>query len=136
MTATLGSQLKEMVLAAYGALIDIPEAQAKIHPSPEKWSPKQVVGHLIDSAANNHQRFVRAQFQDNLVFQGYQQDEWVAIQVYQQRPWLDLLDLWKGLNLHLAFIVDQIPEPMLTKEHFEHNLHQIAYQTCTRRSIH
>ena len=46
----------------------------------DKWSPREIVGHLIDSAANNHQRFVRAQFTDDLVFSGYQQAEWVGVQ--------------------------------------------------------
>jgi hypothetical protein len=43
-----------------------------------KWTRKQLLGHLIDSASNNYQRFVRLQ-QGNLVgFPGYDQEFWVA----------------------------------------------------------
>jgi hypothetical protein len=45
---------------------------------PGKWSAREVIGHLVDSACNNHQRFVRALFQDDLVFPGYDQDAWVG----------------------------------------------------------
>jgi hypothetical protein len=59
--------------------------QAAKRPAADKWSPKEIIGHLIDSASNNHGRFVRAQLQDELIFSGYEQSEWVAIQQYQHR---------------------------------------------------
>ena len=49
-------------------------------PAPDKWSPREIIGHLIESASNNHQRLVRAQFQDDLGFSGYAQDAWVSAQ--------------------------------------------------------
>lgn len=60
----------------------IPEAAAAHALAEGQWSPKQIIGHLIDSAANNHQRFVRAQFTDDLVFPGYEQEAWVEVQHY------------------------------------------------------
>ena len=56
----------------------VSDAEAMRRPSAGKWSAKEIIGHLIDSASNNHQRFVRARWQEDMVFLGYQQDEWVA----------------------------------------------------------
>jgi len=78
-----------------------------------KWSRKQVLGHLIDSAVNNHQRFVRAQLGPALAFPGYEQERWVERQGYQQRPWAELVALWSALNRHLVHVVDRIdPESL------------------------
>jgi len=66
-------------------LLEIPEQQSAIARSEDKWSPKEIIGHLIDSASNNHQRFVRAQFTDELIFAGYEQEGWVRVQDYQGR---------------------------------------------------
>jgi len=73
------------------------------------WSPKEVLGHLIDSAANNHQRFVRAQQADALTFPGYEQNQWVSSQGYQDADWAHLVALWTHLNLHLADVIARIP---------------------------
>ena len=73
------------------------------------WSPKEVLGHLIDSAVNNHQRFVRAQQGDTLTLPGYEQNHWVASQGYQDADWPHLVALWTHLNLHLADVIARIP---------------------------
>ncbi len=78
-------------------------------PAANTWSPKEVLGHLIDSAANNHQRFVRAQQADALTLPGYEQNHWVASQGYQDADWPHLVTLWTHLNLHLADVMDRIP---------------------------
>ena len=77
--------------------------------SPEKWSRKQVLGHLIDSAANNHQRFVRAQLTQELVLPGYEQERWVAVQHYQDEPWDALIALWHQYNRHLLHVMALVP---------------------------
>jgi hypothetical protein len=64
-----------------------------------------VIGHLVDSALNNEQRFVRAQLGGPLTFPGYAQDEWVKVQAHQERPWADLLTLWTVLNRHLVHVL-------------------------------
>ena len=69
-----------------------------------------MIGHLIDSAANNHQRFVRAQEGDSYTGPGYSQDEWVAVQGYQDAPWDDLIVLWAAYNRHLARVIERIPD--------------------------
>src|SRR5881227_1607027 len=81
------------VESAYGKLTEIDEAQSEQPRAEDHWSAKQIIGHLLDSAANNHARFVLAQLKDDLVFPGYDQDGWVRINHYQQAPWSQLVEL-------------------------------------------
>ena len=81
--------------------------------APAKWLRIQVLGHLIDSAANNHQRFVRALIQPDLVFPAYDADENVAVQSYATADVANVLDLWSAYNFHIAHVIDQIPESKL-----------------------
>jgi hypothetical protein len=78
-----------------------------------KWVRKELLGHLIDSAVNNHQRLVRAQFSDPFVWPGYDQQAWVQVQRYRERPWLELVELWVGLNRHLAAVIETLPADKL-----------------------
>ena len=80
------------------------------------WSRKQVIGHLIDSASNNHQRFVRAAIQGSLEFPGYDQEGCVRVQVVQGMPWLGLIALWASYNRYLAHILAHLPEDALKSE--------------------
>ena len=120
-----------LVEEAAERLLLIPEAESEIPQTAGKWSAKEIIGHLIDSASNNHQRFVRAQFQDDLVFPGYEQEAWVRAQQYQSEPWPQLIQLWKFFNLHLAHVMEQTPEPMRRMPRAKHNLHRIAWQTVS-----
>lgn len=106
----IGAELRQAVEAALPKLRRKSDSQAAQSRAPGKWSPKQVVGHLIDSASNNHQRFVRAQQVAELRFPPYAQDSWVAVQHYNERSWEDLLALWHAYNLHLAHVISRIPE--------------------------
>ena len=121
--------LEEIVLAAFGKLILVEEEKAATKPSEDKWSAKQIIGHLIDSASNNHGRFMRAQFSDDLIFQGYEQEGWVINQNYQEAEWQDLIILWRQFNMHIAFLVKQISIGTLTQERRQHNLNKIAWKT-------
>jgi len=82
---------------------------AASRPAAGTWSPQEVLGHLIDSAVNNHQRFVRAQQADTLTFPGYEQNQWVSSQGYRDADWPHLVALWRHLNLHLADVIARIP---------------------------
>ncbi len=106
----VGDELERQVAAAMQKLRGISDDEAAKAPAPGKWSPKQVIGHLIDSAANNHQRFVRAQQGPTLVLPSYAQDHWVASQHYDGRAWGDLVTLWQAYNRHLAHVIRHIPE--------------------------
>ena len=79
-------------------------------PTSTNWSPKEELGHLLDSAANNHQRIVRAQFEDNLAMPGYEQNRWVTVHAYQRRDWKELIELWRALNLQLLAAAEAVPD--------------------------
>jgi len=79
-------------------------------PGPGKWCAKQILGHLVDSAANNHQGFVRAALAGELSFPDYDQDDWVSVQRWADEDWAVIVDLWTALNRHLAHVLDGLPE--------------------------
>jgi hypothetical protein len=79
-------------------------------PAADKWSPKEELGHLLDSAVNNHQRIIRVQMQDKLAMPGYQQEKWVRANAYQQRAWEELIAVWTALNRHFLFAARAVPD--------------------------
>jgi hypothetical protein len=99
-----------------------------VRPAPGKWSPKEIIGHLIDSASNNHGRFVRAQLHDDLRFDGYEQAEWVEVQRYQERDWADLIALWQALNHHIAHVMATADPEALGRSRARHNLDVLAWK--------
>jgi hypothetical protein len=92
-----------------------------------KWSRKEIVGHLIDSAINNHARFVRGALQPDFVFEGYDQDAWVRAQRYQDRNWAGLVRAWRVYNRQIAEVVRATPAEALERPRPRHNLHEIAF---------
>lgn len=119
--------LRSLVAEAVPKLENLGAGDTATRPEPTAWSPRELLGHLVDSAANNHQRFVRARFQDDLVFPGYDQDAWVEAQAYAQAPWDELVVLWKAYNLHLARVMDQVPDHVRHRAHARHNLDAISW---------
>jgi len=107
---SLAADLLQAVETAVPKLRALSEPQASRPRAAGKWSPKLIIGHLIDSAANNHQRFVRAQQGSELVFPPYAQDHWVSCQHYADRPWDETVTLWHSYNRHLAHVISHIPE--------------------------
>jgi tRNA splicing ligase len=71
---------------------------------------KQILGHLIDSASNNHQRMIRLQYSKNLIFPDYRQDNdlWIALQDYRHADWESLIQLWKYYNLHIIQVIKSV----------------------------
>jgi hypothetical protein len=110
------------------------------------WSKRQILGHLIDSAANNHQRFVRGQLDPELISPSYAQEQWVLTERFQEREWSDLVDFWLAYNRHLLHLmldvaIDRLATPVrvgsddpVTLEyvmidyvrHLKHHLEQIG----------
>ncbi len=107
-----GARLRALVEDLLPQLVNIPAVRANVRPAPGKWSPKEVIGHLIDSASNNQQKFIRTALATggHFDYAGYQQDDWVAIQQYQERNWTDLVQLWANYNRHIAHVMAHLPE--------------------------
>lgn len=141
----ISDMLIRIVKSSAEKLAGLDSKMVRKRPGPLKWSIQEILGHLIDSAANNHQRFVRAQQMEMLVFPGYEQDVWVDLQRYNTGSWTKMVELWKLLNLHLAKVIADIPEIQLSMKckigqsdavtlgdlvedyvsHLEHHLQQI-----------
>jgi len=105
---TVAQQLREAIEAAKPQLLAITEARASEKPYPDKWSIKEILGHLVDSASNNHQRVVRMQEVPDIGTFSYAQMHWVASQHYQSEQWSDLVHVWYFYNKHLAHIIEHI----------------------------
>jgi DinB superfamily len=107
--ADAASELEKVLATIPARLAAISEASASLPRIEGKWSRKQILGHLIDSATNNHHRFVRAQIEKTLEMPGYAQNEWLATQSYQNRRWSDLVILWTAYNQHLLHVIVTAP---------------------------
>jgi hypothetical protein len=137
--------LLEILEKTMPILQKINEEDAAEKISETKWSKKEIIGHLIDSACNNHQKFVRTMAVQHLDFVGYAQNFWVESQAYNSENWQDLLYFWQNYNRHIAHIIENVsPEklqntisiqgskPFTLKfimedyaEHLKHHLRQI-----------
>jgi hypothetical protein len=107
---TVPEKIRETITIAKPRLMEISSAIASRKPGPEEWSKKQILGHLIDSALNNHQRFVRGAYNAALQFPPYDQNCWVEVQEYNERNWMDLIDLWAQCNQHLCQMLDRLTD--------------------------
>ena len=112
-TRELARTIVDEVQRAAGRLRQMTEAGAARSRGDGKWVRKQILGHLIDSALNNHQRFVRAQLSSPFAWPGYDQEVWVRLHRYEERPWSELVDLWVAANLQVAAIVEAVPDQKL-----------------------
>ena len=102
-------KLNSILTGALGKLEKTDPIGAKFRPAAGKWSANEILGHLIDSALNNHQRIVRAQYGAAEDFPGYDQSEWVRVQNYNDIPWPILVNHWKSLNELLGILIENIP---------------------------
>jgi broad specificity phosphatase PhoE len=147
--AKAASDLGRTVAQAKPLLAGLNNADASERSDPKKWSKKETLGHLMDSASNNHQRFVRAALQGSLTFPGYDQEALVDLQNFAEVDWGFLVDLWASYNRFLAHVLSGLPEsvsqvvcsigdhPPATLEwiaedyvaHLKHHLNQILGET-------
>jgi len=123
------TRLLAVIAAAEPRLTALPDAATTVRPAPGKWSPREVIGHLVDSASTNHQRFVRARWKDDLIFDPYEQEGWVEAGDYQHAPWLDLVGLFAAFNRQLARVMATTPGEVRMREHTRHNLDRLAWRT-------
>jgi hypothetical protein len=96
-------------------LIDLPVDTITNRRNKQNRTIKQILGHLIDSAANNHQRMIRLQYNEHLNFPDYQQDNdlWIALQDYQNADWNIIIQLWKYYNLHMIQVIKSVDQSKL-----------------------
>ena len=106
----IATDLGRTVAQAKPLLAKLTNADTSTRPSPKKWSRKEILGHLLDSASNNHQRFVRATLQGKLEFPGYEQDALVKLQDFREMDWGFLVDFWAGYNRYIAHVLTCLPK--------------------------
>ncbi|MBL7177312.1 MAG: DinB family protein [Desulfobacteraceae bacterium] len=106
----IAQQLNEIIGTVEPQLSRMNDDDLRFKTSPIEWSKKEILGHLIDSAANNHQRFVRAVYQVADQFPTYDQNKWIKIQRYNEIPWTTLVAFWSAYNNHLSHVIEYIPE--------------------------
>lgn len=109
----LSEKLLQVIDTAEPRLRKVSEPASTESVLPGGWSRKQVIGHLIDSASNNHQRFVRAALQPLLEFPGYDQNGSSRVQATQDVDWQLLVDLWAAYNRYLAHVIAHLPASKL-----------------------
>ena len=105
----ISAHLNEIVTSSSAQIKKLSVQDWEFRKSPDKWSKKEILGHLIDSAANNHQRFVRAQYDDKTPI-SYDGNKWVSIEKHHDAAINNLIGLWAFYNLHLAHIIANIPK--------------------------
>jgi len=138
------SRLSYIIEKVPSILTEIGEEKMSIKPFPNKWSKKEIIGHLIDSATNNHQRFVRGQF-ETIPEIAYNQNKWNEYGFYQQIDSKQTISFWTIYNKQLIEIIKRIPTENLKRqikvgenlltiefliadyvEHLEHHLKQLT----------
>ena len=129
-TNECAGQIEAIVDSWHLRLTEVDTETAHAKPSDDRWSVSEVIGHLVDSACNNHQRFVRAQAVEELTFPKYDQNAWVETANYRQCRWGDLVSLWRLYNSMLAVLIRNIPADALDTP-----CTITPYETCTLRFL-
>jgi hypothetical protein len=95
---------------------EVDEARTMVRPAPGKWCAREILGHLIDSACNNHRRFVLGHAATTSRWDEYEQEHWVRCQQYAEQRWVDLMALWTAYNRHLAHCMAVTPAAVAARE--------------------
>lgn len=108
-------EIRSIVERETGWLLSLPPEVTVARANAQGRTIRQILGHLVDSAGNNHQRIVRLQYNDPLEFPDYTQhnDLWISLQDYGSVPWEELVLLWKYYMRHIAHIISRIREDAL-----------------------
>jgi hypothetical protein len=107
-------------------LYGLKEDEVSHKPSPAKWSKKEILGHLIDSAQSNIRRFIVAQYEEQ-PFVKYNQDVWVVVSGYQQHDFKSIVDLWKLINLHVVRILSNLSPEMAQRKCLTNEVHTVEF---------
>jgi len=145
---SVSAELARIVESAEALLRRVTEEESGRPVLSGGWSRKQVIGHLIDSASNNHQRFVRAALADSLEFPNYDTPGCVRVQAVERAAWPVLVSLWASYNRYLAHVTANLPaekleticrigarDPVtlreLTEDYVRHLVHHLGQIGCT-----
>ncbi|HUN90268.1 MAG TPA: DinB family protein [Terriglobales bacterium] len=104
------SSFRIMLQEAPPRLAKISSETAGLHSKPDSWSPKQELGHLLDSAIMNHQRLLRVLREDNPTLPDYDGDFCAAAHQYQARTWQELIETWRTLNSHFLWAIEGVSD--------------------------
>jgi hypothetical protein len=115
MTTSAILRLTHLIAIIPDRLDAVDEALFRFKPSPHKWSKQEILGHLIDSATNNHQRFIRVQYEDVPLI-SYDQNKWNDLSKYNTMSREHLIHFWTLYNQHLVELIRRIPEENLQRE--------------------
>ena len=139
---SIASDLESLITEYLPQLNSVTEDEYAVKPLPTKWSKKELVGHLIDSAQSNLRRFIVAQYEESTAI-NYNQDKWVAINNYQHEDVKDIIQLWYLLNKQIVFVLKNISVEMSQRisitdasytiewlaqdyiKHLKHHIHQV-----------
>jgi hypothetical protein len=108
----IGKELSKLVNDHFEKYHELTDNLTSINLSEDKWSLKEIIGHLIDSASNNHQRFVRLQIENVLTFPVYHYD-WIKIEKFNKVKFIDLISLWKFINILIVHLIENVDESKL-----------------------
>ena len=113
MAQHLSSFLKQTIEGEIPNLRALNDERASVPRGVGKWCPKEELGHLIDSASNNHIRFVNGAIQPEYRGPSYAQEDWVRLHGYREMPWEAIVNFWYQYNQLLAVVIANIPEDRL-----------------------
>jgi DinB superfamily len=122
----IAKELEAIISQYRPALQSLEESRLAYKPSPSKWSKKELIGHMIDSAQSNIRRFVVAQYEETPMI-NYNQDKWVAIAGYQQWKSNELIDLWYLLNRQICEILKNTSPETAQRQCMTQELHTIEW---------
>jgi len=139
---TTASTLETLIDQYLPQLNRLTEEESFYKPSPLKWSRKEIIGHLIDSAQSNMRRFIVAQYEENPLIR-YNQDKWVSINNYQHQPLQNIIQLWYLINKQISGVLKNTSLEMAQRtcnagtihtiewlatdyiKHLQHHIHQV-----------
>lgn len=128
----IASRLHAAVAEGHRLLAGVAEERTARRPAGRDWCAREVLGHLIDSACNNHRRFIINQNADQLIVDPYEQNDWVERQRYADTPMTDLLRFWTAYNSHIERVIRAMPEDVLARPRGPMGSHSFPYAAVAR----
>lgn len=123
----LAADLRAAIDEGVGLFQGVKEELTARRPAAGAWCAREVIGHLLDSACNNHRRFIINQDAARLIVDPYEQNEWVARQRYAQTQASALVQTWAAYNRHIARVIEAMPDDVLNRGRGPMGAHSFPY---------